>query len=388
MESLLYKPTDGDLILDWQKLWLPEHRKRLIEWLAGERIVPITIDMALTRACNYKCGYCYAILQAQANDTKKMLSLDVIYRFLDDASEMGIKAISFVSDGESTCSPHLYDAILRGYNNGLSMALGTAGYLLKDERLEEILPALTYLRFNMSAGVPSRYSKIHGVPKDYFHKVVNTVIKAVDIKRKKGLDVTIGLQMVLLPKYKDQILPLSHLGKVLDVDYFVVKHCSDNEKGSLGVDYSAYYEPELMALLDAAEALSSDVYTVKAKRSKIFSDGKRSYSRCYGPPFFLQFSGSGLVAPCGMLFGKEYKKYHIGNIAEKSFKEIWQSDRYWEVINLLSSDKFDPQKMCGCLCIQHKVNEFLWSLKNGEQKEILAKCDEIDDSGLIHRNFL
>jgi len=219
--------------------------------------------------------------------------------------------------------------------------------------------------------------------------VVNTVAKAVKVKKEGKLPVTLGLQMVLLPQFKDQILPMAHLGKALDVDYTVIKHCSDDEKSSLGVNYSLYHDPEIVALLDSAEALSTEKYTVKAKRSKIFSDGKRCYSRCYGPPFFLQFSGSGLVAPCGMLFGKEYERYHIGNIAEKSFKEIWASDRYWEVLNLLASDKFDAQKMCGCLCIQHKINEFLWSLKNeGDEKKILEKCDQRDSSGLIHRNFL
>jgi len=33
----------------------------------------------------------------------------------------------------------------------------------------------------------------------------------------------------------------------------------------------------------------------------IFSGRNRKYSRCYGPPVMLQLSGSGLVAPCGML---------------------------------------------------------------------------------------
>jgi MoaA/NifB/PqqE/SkfB family radical SAM enzyme len=385
MKNVLEKADKESLILDGHKLRFPEHRDRLEAWLRGERIVPITIDMALTRSCNYKCVCCYATLQD--NDIKKM-TLDVIYRFLDDATEMGVKAVSFVSDGESTCSPHLYDAILRGNNNGLSMALGTAGYLLKDERLEEILPALTYLRFNISAGISSRYAEIHGVPKEWFYKVVNTVAKAVKIKKEENLPITLGLQMVLLPEFKDQVLPIANLGKVLGVDYTVIKHCSDDEKGSLGVDYSGYYDTELMSLLDVAEALSDENYTVKAKRSKIFSDGERCYSRCYGPPFFLQFSGSGLVAPCGMLFGKEYKKYHIGNIVEQSFKKIWASDRYWEVLNLLASKKFDAQKMCGCLCIQHKINEFLWSLKEGDSDKILKDCDERDSFDVIHRNFL
>lgn len=346
------------IILDGHKLeW---HRERVNAWLRGERIAPITIDCALTRACTYKCVYCYG--QLQANDEKQMTK-DVIFRFLDDAAEIGVKAVSFVSDGESTCSPHLYDAILRGKKNGLDMALGTNGYLLKDERLEEILPALTYLRFNISAADPKRYAEVHGCGRECYDKVMGTIRKSVTNKKKRRLDVTLGLQMVLLPEFEDQIIPLAKLGKELGVDYLVIKHCSDDENASLGVDYSRY---EVMVdVLKEAEELSSPDYLVRAKWSKILSGGKRSYSRCYGPPFIMQFSGSGLVAPCGMLFNSKYKKYHIGNIAEMSFKELWKSERYWEVINLIASDKFDPRTMCGSLCLQHKVNEFLWELKQG-----------------------
>ena len=32
----------------------------------------------------------------------------------------------------------------------------------------------------------------------------------------------------------------ANLGKELRPDYLVIKHCSDNEDGDLGVDYSAY----------------------------------------------------------------------------------------------------------------------------------------------------
>ena len=73
----------------------------------------------------------------------------------------------------------------------------------------------------------------------------------------------------------------------------------------------------------------------------------------------LQMSGSGLVAPCGMLFNERYKKFHIGNITEERFRDIFYSDRYWEVMNYLASPDFNAQKMCGSLCLQHKVNEFL-----------------------------
>lgn len=365
-----------DLILDGQKLaW---HMETLAAWLRGERIAPVTIDCALTRRCTYRCVYCYG--QLQANDEKRMTK-DVIFRLLDDAAEIGVKAMSFVSDGESTCSPYLYDAILRGKANGLDMALGTNGYMLKDERLEEILPALTYLRFNISAGGPERYAEIMGCKEECFHKVCNTIKECVRIKREKKLSVTLGIQMVLIPQFSDQVMPFAKLGKELGVDYAVIKHCSDDEKGSLGVQYEQYFG--LIDILKEAEKYSDSNYSVRVKWSKILSRGERCYAQCYGPPFIMQISGSGLVAPCGILFNEKYKEYHIGNIVDTAFKELWKGERYWDVMRLIASDKFDARKVCGTLCLQHKVNEALWNLKNGKAGLLPAAGEPP-----MHVNFL
>lgn len=345
------------LVLDGTKLaW---HRERIEAWLRGERIAPITIDCALTRRCTYRCVYCIGALQA--NDEKKM-TWNVIRRFLDDCAEIGVKAISFVSDGESTCSPHLCDAILHGKANGLDMALGTNGYLLQDDRLAEILPALTYLRFNFSAGQADSYAEIMGTTVKAYHKVVETIRRCVQIKRKQNLDVTLGLQMVLLPQYADQVMPLVELGKELGVDYLVIKHCGDTVDGDLGVEYEKYFD--LVELLKEAEARSDENYLVKAKWSKILSGGKRAYAQCYGPPFLMQLSGSGLVAPCGSLFVPEQKEFHIGNITEISFKQMWQGERYWQAIERLTSRQFDARTMCNSLCLQEKINEVLWDIKH------------------------
>lgn len=364
------------LILDGHKLnW---HKDRVEAWLRGERIAPITIDCALTRRCTYRCLYCYGKLQT--NDEKKMTG-DVIFRFLDDAAEIGVKAVSFVSDGESTCSPHLYEAIVRGKGNGLDTALATNGYLLRDDKLEEILPCLTYLRFNISAANSARYAQIMGCREECFSKVYNTIKNAVKFKKEKNLPVTIGLQMVLMPQFSDQIITFAKFGKELGVDYAVIKHCSDDEMGSLGVDYSKYFE--LVELLKKAESFSDERYLVKVKWSKVLSGGKRKYSRCYGPAFIMQFSGSGLVAPCGMLFNKRYKRFHIGNIAETSFKKIWESKNYQKILDFIASDEFDAQKMCGTLCLQHKVNEFLWDLKHGK-----AVLEKPEGEPPLHMNFI
>lgn len=366
------------LILDGHKLsW---HKDRVDAWLRGERIAPITIDMALTRACNFNCVYCYG--QLQANDEKRMTK-DVIYRFLDDAAEIGVKGVSLMSDGESMCSPYFYDTILYGKKQGLDMAVATNGAILKEERLKEILSAITWFRFNISAGEPKKFAEIHGCKERDFYEVTKRIKESVKIKKELGLDVTIGTQMVLLPEFKDQVIPLTKLGKELGVDYLVIKHCSDDEDSSLGVDYEGYFKKDLIKTIEEAEAHSTSDYFVKAKWSKILSHGERKYAQCYGPPFLIQFSGSGLVAPCGFLFNEKYKRFHIGNIAEQSFKDIWKSERYWEVMNYISSKKFNAHKDCGTLCCHHKINEYLWDLKRGD-----IKLEEPTGEPPQHINFI
>jgi len=317
----------------------------------------------------------------QEND-RETIDQKVSYDFLEDCAGIGVKGISLVSDGESTISPVFVDTVVRGSELGISMATGTNGFVLTRRRLEEILPHLTYLRINISAGEKQRYAEIMGVKEKWFDRVCQNISDMVAIKREQNLGVTIGLQMVLMPEYADQILPLARLGKKLRPDYLVIKHCSDDEDGNLGVDYEGY--SELEDVLREAEMLSDEEYKVVVKWSKIKAKGARSYQRCYGAPFMLQISGSGLIAPCGMLFNEKYKKFHIGNICKQRFRDIWESDRYWEVMNYLASPKFNAQKMCGSLCLQHKVNEQLDAVQKGQ-----ARLPNVSKLGLPqHINFI
>jgi len=356
-------PSTDELILDGTKMaW---HLDRVKAWEKGERVAPITIDIAITRSCNYGCHFCYAM--TQEND-RTVISKEHIFNFLEDCKEIGVQGISYVSDGESTLSPSFVSSIKYGSELGLSMACASNGFLLTRPKLEEILPHLTYLRVNISAGEPKRYAEIMGCKEKWFDRVVQNIKDMVEIKKRNNLKVTIGMQMVMMPEYADQVMPLARLGKKLRPDYLIIKHCCDNEDGDLGVDYTQYKQH--YELLKEAENLSDNEYKVAIKWSKIESQGVRSYQRCYGAPFLLQMSGSGLIAPCGHLFNEKFKKFHIGNITTERFRDIWKSDRYWEVMSYLGSSKFNAQKMCGNLCLQHNVNEFL---DKYVKKEIIPK---------------
>lgn len=341
-----------ELILDGTKVaW---HEDRIAQWEAGERFAPVTVDIALTRACNYGCHFCYAMLQ---ENTQHVIDQKIIYDFLDDAAEVGVRGVSLVGDGESSISPVFVDAIARGSENGLSMACASNGLTITKRRAEEILPHLTYLRINFSAGERNRYAEIMGAKEIWFDRVCQNIQDMMEIKRRDGLDVTIGMQMVIMPEFEDQILPLAKLGAELRPDYLVLKHCSDDEDGSLGVDYRKY--AGFYDKLREAESYSDDEYKVVVKWSKIEAEGTRSYQRCYGAPFLVQMSGTGLLAPCSMMFNERYKKFHLGNICESRFRDIVFGDEYWEVMNHLASPKFNAQASCPTLCLQHKFNEAL-----------------------------
>lgn len=368
------------LNLDGTKLlW---HKDRVDAWLAGERIAPITMDVTLSTRCTYRCIYCYGMLQTPRSTT---LSRDVIMRLLDDAAEIGVKGMVFMSDGEPTCSPDFYDAVLRGKANGMDMALATNAYLLKEDRLEEILPALTWVRFNVSAADPKRYSQIMGCSEKCFHKAIHTIGEAVKVKKQNNLDVTLGMGMVLMPHYADQIIPVVKLAKDLGVDYVIIKHCSDDEQQALRRKYGfnfAQYRP-LYPLFKAVEAQSTKDFKVAIKWTKIQGEGQRNFECCYGPQFLLQASGNGLLAPCGKLFPERFKEFHIGYFQEKGLKELWQSERYWQIMKELSNGNFNPKTQCGVMCVQDNTNELLWNIKQGE-----ASLAEPQGEPPNHINFI
>lgn len=347
---------DGKLILDSHKL--SYHFDRVQAWENGERIAPISVDMALTRACGAMCSFCYAMVQEPQErsniKTKEALNL------LDDFAEIGVKSVSLISDGESTLSKAYVPFIQHAAKIGIDVGNATNGWEWEPEKIEQVLPYLTWVRFTVAGGTPQGYAKImfkSSENTEVFDRAMSHIRYAVQLKKKLNLKVTLGIQMVLMPEFKNEILPFAKLALDLGVDYGVIKHCSDDEFGTLGVDYEKY--EDMYPLLLSAESLSNDFTKIIIKWDKIKDKGKPSYKRFYGPQFLLQISGSGLVAPSGMFFNARYSKFHIGNFADERFKDIFKSDRYWKIMDYLASPYFDAQTMMGTLPIQHYVSKAL-----------------------------
>lgn len=330
--------------------------------------------------CNAHCSFCAAVYQT---GERASIPTERIKLFLEDAAEIGVRGMAIMSDGESTLHPFWAESIRYGKSLGMDMAAASNGYRLTPELVDKVLPHLTYLRINFSAGEPKRYAEIMGVPESWYHRVKANIAHMVAEKRKHGYEVTLNMNMVCRPRDADQILPFTWLAKELGVDYCIIKHCMDYEGKIEGVSADGY--ERLVPLLAEAESLSGDGFLVIAKHRMMEMRGYDAPPYCYGPNFLLQMSGTGLIGACGPLFGPQWaERYHIGNICDIRFKDLWASDRYMGVMNYLRSEHFAERRPCRrYLCVQRHMNEALDAHLRG-----IAPLGKITEPPPEHVNFV
>lgn len=351
--------TDKYVMDGHKMIW---HLDRVSDWENCNRIAPLHIDVGLSKGCNIRCQYCFGVLQGNffRKGSEIHFPREALLRYVREAGEVGVRSMAFIGEGEPLLNPHVYDAILEGTKAGVDIALGTNGVLFDTGvQGEQSLECLKWIRFNISAATDEAYRRVHG-SKD-FMVAREKISFCVNQKQKRNLPVTIGLQMVLTPSNVDQVLPLAKLGRDLGVDYLVIKQCSDTIENALKIyDRLGEYE-RFSEILQQAEELSTDSFNVIVKWGKITNKGARNYDQCLGVPFLLYSSGDGKLYPCGMFFDHEEEAYRMGDLTTQSFKEILQSDHYWQVVERVS--KLNVHE-CYSNCRTHAINEFLWKLRH------------------------
>jgi radical SAM protein with 4Fe4S-binding SPASM domain len=158
---------------------------------------------------------------------------------------------------------------------------------------------------------------------------------------------------------------LAELGKKLGVDYLVIKQCSDTLESKLGV-YNKLEEnkKKYQKVLTKAEQISTNKYDVIVKWNKIM-DTQQEYNQCLGVPFLLYSSGDGKIFPCGQFFNEaHWEEFLMGDLTKQSFKEIIESERYWQVVDYVKNMGMDK---CYVGCRTDKINSFLWNVKHKPQ---------------------
>ena len=339
------------------------HLDRVNDWNNGKRIAPIHIDVGLSKGCNIRCCYCYGVTQGNCyrKGADIVFPREPLLQYMKDAGEVGVRSMALIGEAEPTLNPAMHDAIVAGKSSGIDMALGTNGILFTPSSdSKRSLEHLTWIRFNISAATDEAYQIIHS--SNEFETTRQNITFCVDYKHKNNLPITVGLQMVLVPENVDQCIPLAKLGAELGVDYLEIKQCSDTQDNALKVYDRLHEYDRFNQILKEAEGMSREDYNVIIKWRMIKDKGIRNYDSCMAPPFLLYSSGDGRIYPCGMFFAFKEEEYRMGDLTKQSFKEIIESDRYWEVVDKVAN--IDVHTECYSSCRSHSINDFLWKIKH------------------------
>ena len=339
------------------------HIPRVYDWLKGEDIFPIYMEISPVGSCNHRCVFCAYDFIGYPN---RKLDCDRLLAFIDEAKEAGVKSLLYAGEGEPLLHPDIEKFIIHSKNSGIDVGLFTNGQLLREGLAEAILPLLTFVRFSFNGGTKDNYADLHKVKPDIFGRVVANMKIASEIKEKKALDVDIGVQYVLLPENVDYLIDAVKTIKDTGVGYFVIKPFVQQS------DLQSYRIAEPLDLdsiehiLKEAESLSSEDFIVIARRESFEGYGKRKYKHCYGTSFVSVMNSAGDLATCLPYWDKD--DFIFGNIYKSELGDIWHEKRRKKIKEYLEKE-LNVQE-CPPNCRPNSINEFLWEVKNPVVKHI------------------
>ncbi len=334
------------------------HYKKINELFTDGKTHPIHITIGLTNYCNHKCTWCYI---DYAKDIKHQILADIdkMIEALTIAKQYGAKSITIVGDGEPTLHPEFDLFLEKVHNIGLDIGLFTNGAWKKQKITEAISKYCRFVRFSVDAGSPETH-KITHLTND-FSLVLNNISEVV---KNKSQYLTVGVQFAFNQDNIHDIEAAAKVYRELKIDYLSYKPVytnilnADHKKNSVESD-NTYKK------LSIAKTYETDSFKVYWKDWQLNAliykkEESRGYDKCRAIWLSPYFDENGNVEFCGNLKGRGFT---IGNIYEKSFDEIWMSDKHLEQVNKIDLD------LCPQGCKLHGINLKLESIVNPDPNE-------------------
>ena len=331
------------------------HPKSVADWLNGNRVYPLEIEVGLSGACNHRCTFC-AIDYMEYKPV--FMDSEILLTNISQMAQRGLKSVVCASNGEPLLNKNAPYIFTRIKSLGVDVALSTNGVLMTKEKAEAFLAAMTWIRFSVSAATSATYNKIHRGGGDDLEKVFTNLQDAVKIKRNKHLDTTLGAQMLLLEENKNEVVALAKIMREIGIDYITVKPFMQNPQSKIKrqVDYSESGEIEK----EVKELATAD-FAVYFRRQAVENVSReKEYDKCYAAMFMAHIDAQGDVFPCCAFLDDKNLSY--GNIYERSFVDIWESDRTNRIMESLKGALLHTRCYKGCRL--EEMNKYLYNLKN------------------------
>lgn len=322
-----------------------KHLDRVLPWLKGENVYPITVEIDLTDRCNNKCPGCVGG-RTGSEDLKNP------FLIIDQLVEAGVKALTFTGGGEPMLHKQVLETVEYAKKKGLDVGFISNGLALTPEACRIIVKNCVWTRISLDASNPKEYKITHGLDSISFNKTIDKIRMLVNAKKRTKSNCTIGVGYLTKKELLEGMLPATKLCKKLRVDY---------------IQFRPFHwdTTPIDKQLKKCKKLETKSFMVLYSKHKYDSmtepDLGRSYKICYGHQVTSVVCANGDMTICCHTRGD--KKFVIGNLYKNSFKEIWNSEQRQKAIKRIDLKKCIP--FCRC----DTFNQVLWNLKQPTEHE-------------------
>ncbi|GBD95692.1 MAG TPA: radical SAM protein [Nitrospirae bacterium] len=348
---------DKYLIDSHKLLW---HLDRVTEWQDKRVIAPVYIEISPVSFCNHKCIFCGIDF---ARDKGFKLEREALCKRLEEMGKAGVKSVMFAGEGEPLLHKDLPEFIRTASNAGIDVSVTTNGTLGNYDLWKETLPHLTWIRFSVDAGTAGVHARVHNVPETFFERTVESIEQAVKVKKVQGLDVTVGVQFLIIEENLNDIENALSLFSGLGVDYISLKPYSLHPQ-MIKKKETVYTDEVIRHIDDVVDGYrkNSGLNIIFRKEAlKKYMTKIKMFKHCSALPFWGYISSKGDFYTCSVFIGDE--RFKTGNIHENNIDQIFfgqkrkQSIRYGE-------DGLVIKEECRLNCRMARINEFLEIIEN------------------------
>lgn len=333
-------------------LWHHDKIKNLKEGIIS---APIHVRLKPTNRCNHHCAFCsYDPIKGDISIRDEMfhrndeIPKEKLMEILGDFEDIGVQAVTFSGGGEPLLHPNISEALKKIYGSGIKYAMITNGQLLDGEKAD-ILGHANWVRVSSDASDAESFSRIRGVPEDWFYSLTENIKNFAKIK---DPSCELGINFVVHRQNADQVYRSAKHFKELGANHIKITPMWIQ-------NFREYHEPINNQVLEQISRAKKDfddesfsVFDTYAGDFSGASVSERKYPKC----FVMQINPA-IGANCKVYFchDKAYASSGVlGSIKDKSFKDSWFSEEAKAIF-----DKFNPKESCKHHCAGDGKNELI-----------------------------
>lgn len=302
--------------------------------------MPPCLFVEVTNRCNLTCPTCQlGTDQAYKGYNKSDITFEQFKNIIDQVPSLVYVTLQGV--GEPLLNKDIMKMIRYCTDKGISSYINTNGTILTETKAKELLEAGIS---NLSISVNSFDEKVFSETRSgaSIIKIAENVKRFIELKRKSGKKKPIvSFRSILMketePHMEDLVFKSNELG--IDVLYIQLFISVIADKGLME---SSLTKEEIEAFAEKIEKWKKKIDMEIVTES--FGKSSNNIGQCKLPWFSPNITAEGYMTPCCTISNPSL--LNMGNIFEKSFEDLWNSDKF---INFRSGFYSKQPKACiGC----------------------------------------